>query len=138
LLLLQCHPERPTTHVVGGAAPAPITAMRTVSVCRVLCAVALSMAFVRGTDAMQGTAVEPRNVFGIGAYYPPGIGQIATARDLVGPGGWILILVPAGTRDQHAPLSSKRARVLHLVQAVSEQHSHTAPPPPPTHTRQAT
>ena len=37
-----------------------------------------------------------RNHFGIGAYYPPGIGQIHDAAELVGQGGTVLILVPVG------------------------------------------
>ncbi len=48
----------------------------------------------------SSTAAIPRqrgaNPFGIGAYYPPGAGQIATAAELVGTGGWVLILVPCG------------------------------------------
>lgn len=43
-----------------------------------------------------GLSPAQKNMFGIGAYYPPGIEQISTARDLVGAGGWVLILVPAG------------------------------------------
>jgi hypothetical protein len=41
-------------------------------------------------------APQRSNPFGIGAYYPPGAGQIATAAELVGKGGWVLILVPCG------------------------------------------
>jgi len=37
-----------------------------------------------------------KNKFGIGAYYPPGAGQLADAKELVGRGGWVLILVPCG------------------------------------------
>ena len=65
-------------------------------VTRWLRAVMTAVAGVALTETADGADAPQRSLFGIGAYYPPGIGQIATARDLVGPGGWVLILVPAG------------------------------------------
>jgi hypothetical protein len=44
----------------------------------------------------QPAAPRSNNPFGIGAYYPPGDSQIELAAELVGAGGWVLILVPAG------------------------------------------
>jgi hypothetical protein len=55
------------------------------------------VALLHVASAKPSAAVAPRsNPFGIGAYYPPGAGQIPTAAELVGAGGWVLILVPCG------------------------------------------
>jgi hypothetical protein len=42
--------------------------------------------------------------FGIGAYFPPGQQQIPAASELVGHGGWVLILIPCGNVTSETPL----------------------------------
>jgi hypothetical protein len=53
-------------------------------------ALALALLFFSAAAAL------PRSPFGIGAYFPPGGQQIPVAADLVGRGGWVLILIPCG------------------------------------------
>ena len=50
---------------------------------------------------------EGSNPFGIGAYFPPGAGQLPVAAELVGRVGWVLILVPCGNVTDETPLPVK-------------------------------
>lgn len=52
----------------------------------------------------QQTALRRSSPFGIGAYYPPGAQQIPLAAELVGRGGWVLILIPCGNVTTETPL----------------------------------
>jgi hypothetical protein len=48
------------------------------------------------TTAATTTATTVKNIFGIGAYFPPGASQIDVANELVGSKGWVLVLIPCG------------------------------------------
>lgn len=81
-----------------------------------------------------------RNPFGIGAYFPPGGGQIPIAAELVGRGGWVLILIPCGnvtdetplpvkwgTFDPSAQIKDAYARGLNVVVRLEPQYSAMRP-----------
>jgi hypothetical protein len=76
------------------------------------------------------------NPFGIGAYFPPGGEQISLAADLVGKGGWVLILVPCGnvtsetvlppahgSFDPAAQMTDAFARGMNVVVRLEPQYS---------------
>jgi hypothetical protein len=55
--------------------------------------------------AVASPLASPRSSpFGIGAYFPPGQQQISAAAELVGHGGWVLILIPCGNVTSETPL----------------------------------
>ena len=62
----------------------------------------LALALLSGASWARST-----NPFGIGAYFPPGGGQIPVAAELVGRGGWVLILIPCGNVTNETPLPVK-------------------------------
>ncbi len=87
-----------------------------------------------------GSWAPPRNPFGIGAYFPPGGGQIPVAAELVGRGGWVLILIPCGnvtdetplpvkwqTFDPNAQIEDAYARGLNVVVRLEPQYSAMRP-----------
>ncbi len=119
--------------------PRPVRAV-TRRTCRVGCETMALLPLALLAGPICGSWAPPRNPFGIGAYFPPGGGQIPVAAELVGRGGWVLILIPCGnvtdetplpvkwqTFDPNAQIEDAYARGLNVVVRLEPQYSAMRP-----------